>query len=989
MALEDRVELDVDDALRRIDSIEEALNSAATRFSVALAEALDVLGAVTVGEVDASNVTSAIDAAVEAADTDTEVDADASPVTAAIDEAVDGADNQVEVGATVDGITEEIAAAVNDADTTIEIEADTTQAEDAIAGVGDAAGDATADVGGLGVGMGQLNALSEAATGSLAGLEGGLAATHPVAGAAAAGVAAVGGAALALFHAALESDTATRRFNSALGEMADRVEGINIKGFADNLGELAEKAGSDDEAMRLAAARIADLGNSAGASGPKIASTAEDILLLATRATVMNPTLGDAGDVADRMTNAFARGGRALAPFGIALSSAEINARALRDTGKTTADELTIFDKAAAGAAITTEKLGGHLKSDIVEGAKGTEISLRTLKEQFKNTLEELGKPLLEPVIEAIRAGQPILLDLAQVLGQLAEAVLPVLLKAFEAGGPIIDVLATATEGLLAVLSPLLNLIADIPAPFIAGAAAAGLLAVALPPLIAALGVGVSAAAGLASAALGFLFTPIGALTVAVGVLATLWSNHAKAQAESNARVKEGAAAFEDESKSVTDAIAAITEKRIPKNQIDDINRLGLSFKEVGTLAREGKGGLDDFIDSMAAAGEIDADVAAALKQTGGDVDELKTNYALYGLTVNQVNDENLGLVSTFTSLQRETQASAQATLEHLVATDALSGAQEKEARAALDSKDKHVDYVGVLAEVKPTSEDAATGADDLSQSLEDQATQAGLTEEALQTLLDGIMGFVNSQIAAETANIRFRDSLTEVKEKADALTKAVAEHGAASTEAARAADEHARAVQESRNAAVAAAEAAVRLAIDTGKVSEGTAGAAEQFKIYRDSLQDAANRAGGPVKEALEALIGQIDATKAAGDIRLQIDADTAAAERALESLRRKLDSMNRGLVGVTVHGASMAGGSFLTGSEGEFHVFGEAGPELAFIQPNTQVSVSTAGQTAGAQQTVGGATVTQEITINEVAGDPRATAFAAAALLGELATR
>lgn len=78
VALEERLELDVADALRSVDTIEAALERAAQTFKVALADALDLLGSVAVTEVDARAVTTSIEEAAALADPEVEVEATAS-----------------------------------------------------------------------------------------------------------------------------------------------------------------------------------------------------------------------------------------------------------------------------------------------------------------------------------------------------------------------------------------------------------------------------------------------------------------------------------------------------------------------------------------------------------------------------------------------------------------------------------------------------------------------------------------------------------------------------------------------------------------------------------------------------------------------------------------------------------------------------------------------------------------------------------------------
>lgn len=931
MPLEDRVELDVDDALRRIDSIEEALNGAATRFSVALAEALDVLSTVQIGDADASSVTTALDAAVEAADLEPALDADATGVTASIDDAVNAADTVATIEANADPVASAIDEAVAAADTSVEIDADTSAAEAAIEDLGATATqvDSSTDFGGLTGGLDGLSAAAGAATGNLSGLEGAVSNLPGPAKAASAGLAAVVGVSGELFHQALESETAQLRFNRALGDVASTVATIHIEGFANNLEDLAEKTGNSDEAMKLAAARLGDLGKSAGASSGEIAGAAENILLLATHLSVTNPTLGDAGEIADRLTAALARGGRALTPYGINLDTAAIKARAVADAGGDASAETDRFALAAAGAALATEKLGTNLQTGIVEGAKSTEIQLRSVKEQFGNTLEALGRPLLKPVIDAAQEAEPILVDLATVFGELGGELAPILVDA------------------LKILAPAFHSFAD---------------------------------------AAHLVLTPLRLIGSAIDLI----PGHAKSASE------QTKSSFDDMTTSVVQNLTDIAAAKLPSEQLDDIDRLGIGVGRLGELASQGKAGLNEFLTTMERGGEITSSVADALRKNGGDVEDLISHHKRLGVTQAELNDSNLGLARTFGATAEEEQKQAKAALENIASNEELTTSQRNIAREALNATGAHVDYVAAVGRIKGTSDDAKGGVDGLTTALGDQEQQAGQTEDSLKTLLDAVLGFADSTLAADNANARFQQSLQDVVDKTTALAKAQAEHGKSSAEAAAAQADLDQATRSAVDSANAAAHAQVQLAIDTGTVAGGTEHAAEQWGVYRQSLVDAANKAGpgSPVQVALLSLIGRLDATAAAGQLNLQIDADTAQAERNLASLQRKLDRLNtHPLVGVTVGGASMAGGVTTTGREGHLHMFGEAGPELVFIGPNTTAQTLTAGQTAGnSQPTSQGPSVgvnIEQLNVNEVANDPQATAFAVSAIIGAKATR
>lgn len=1031
--MEERLEFDLEPALAGIETIESALTAATQSFKVGLAEALDLLSTVAIGDVDASavtagideavqaadlepeltadasGVTTEIDAAVGAADADVPVTADASSVTPAIDEAVGAADAEVDVNAVVDSVTQEIEAAIADADTTVEVSADTEAATSEISALGGAADETAESTGNLTGALDSLGGVSQLAAGDVGGIAATLGAVNENASLVTGVVLSAAGAIGVLVDQALDSETAQDRFNRALGATAEQVANIEVRGFADDLETLAERAGSSDEKLKLAAARIADLGHSADASDESIAQTSERILLLGTRLAVTNPTLGDAGDIADRLTAALARGGRATGAYGIALSAAEIEARALAETNKASAAELDIYERAAAGAAIVTERLGSSLRTDIIEGSQGTQIQLRALREEFGNTLETFGEPLLDDLVAAIEQGQPLVLGLARTFGELGEAAIPLVVQALTAFAPVMGTTTDLLTLVLQVLQPVIALIDAIPDPLLQAAAAMALFNKVGDGLaITAFNLVGRAEGGLRGipAALSAINPATAAVTLGVGLLAVAWQKHAKEQAESNARVREGAAAFADESKAIGDTLEMIAQKRIPKDQQDDIRRLGLSFQEMGDLARGGGEGLEEFIDTAERSGEISSSVADALRANGGDVRDLRVNYQQLGISQRDMNDSNLALVETFRSLSKETQQSARDTLEQLVNTDKLTEAQKETVNALLDSTSGNIDYVAALEDVRPTSEEAAAGADEFSGALGEQGETAEQTREKLQELFDATLGFVNSQIAAETAALRFSDSLAAVREKQDAVTVAIREHGRGSAEAASAQRDYEDAVRDARDAAVAQAEAQVRLAADTAKANGTTLSAEEGQRIFVESLRGAAAQADGPTRQAIENLLNTASGLEAFRQVQLQIDADTAAAERALESLRVKLANLDRGLVGVNVSGHFMAGGS-QTGPA--FIEVGEAGRELVFVEAGTTATVVPNGPTEDILRQLGsggGAAIDydalaqalarevarlrpNEITVNEVAEDPRATAFAVSAALGDAANR
>ena len=316
------------------------------------------------------------------------------------------------------GFEAELASAlggVPDQDITLTADADTSAAEEAIESVPDGDVEVTANTDQAEAALDQVSqkvaettdatsALGEAATGALGGMGGlggaaggaaqGLGASAVAGGAAAAGL-------FSFAQAAIDAESAGQRFQLITGPLGDELADIDVGGLSGDIGELALQLGSSDEAMLNATASFVTFGESTGASSDQIVVASDNINALALRAVALNPSLGDAGEVAQRLATALARGGRATTQFGIGLTSAEINARAMADTGKTNAAELTQFEKAAAGAALSVERLGSSMGDDFADGAENARTEWNRMTESLGEAQEQLGGAML-PAIENI-----------------------------------------------------------------------------------------------------------------------------------------------------------------------------------------------------------------------------------------------------------------------------------------------------------------------------------------------------------------------------------------------------------------------------------------------------------------------------------------------------------------------------------------------------------------------------------------------------------
>ena len=226
----------------------------------------------------------------------------------------------------------------------------------------------------------------------------------------------------ALFAGALEAQGSLESFNLRVGEFADEVNSIDVGGLNEDLGDLAIRLGSSDEEARNAIASLFQVGEAAGLATPDILAMTDNVAALAARAVALNPELGSVGSVIEGLSGGLARGGRFLARYGLSLTAAEINARALNDTGKQTAAELSQVEKQAAGAAIATERLGSTLGDDVAAGADNAQIQLRSVQERLGEITETIGAPLVEPVISGFDSLTSAAEDLTPAMAELAAA---------------------------------------------------------------------------------------------------------------------------------------------------------------------------------------------------------------------------------------------------------------------------------------------------------------------------------------------------------------------------------------------------------------------------------------------------------------------------------------------------------------------------------------------------------------------------------------
>lgn len=448
--LEGDVGLNISEALSAVDqlastaqeAITQALEASAAAFSQAISEATtqiqgelaETLSDIPIS-VDASEVPTEIDAAVSSVEATLPVEADVSGAQESVDELVsevDGTDAEISVSAD----TSEAQGALDDLSESADgLSASTESASKSSAGLANSAG----LVGGsAALASGEIGGLATAAEG--------------VGGRVAFAAGAIGALAVGtgiFFNEAVDALGATQRFESSLGDMANRVENLrDINGLNTDLSELALTLGSDDDKIRSVAARLFELASASGVAEDGAALYVEQLIAMGARAVALNPELGDVGDVTDRLSTAFFRGGKIAAQFGIDLSTGEIQTRALKDSGKELASELTFVDRSMAGAALASEKYGANLDQVVAEGSKNATTEQRRFKQSIVEIAEEIGKPLVAPIFALFDGSKATVKALGEALGELAQAALPLVKSGLETLVPLVQIASEAITAL-------------------------------------------------------------------------------------------------------------------------------------------------------------------------------------------------------------------------------------------------------------------------------------------------------------------------------------------------------------------------------------------------------------------------------------------------------------------------------------------------------------------------------------------------------------
>lgn len=874
---------------------------------------------------DASGLTTAITDATSATQ-DVPLSADASELLTVIGAAT--SDTQ-----TVP-VTADTTAAKNEIDALsgetidIPVTTDTTEAQASFDQLGTSATSATSSVSGLEGAAQGVSAATGLASGSTEGLTSAVSALSPEVAAAGVGIVAFGGFIADAAKSAADGEAQNKRFLATFGDLADQVQHVNVGGLTADFATLGRESGTTVTNLQAVATRIGQLGQSSGASGAQIVTTTDNLVALGSVLSVQNPRLGDAATVTDALTGAFARGGRALAPYGIALSAAQINTEALRETGKSTAADLTIFEKATAGANLAVAQFGDTLGTKFQEGAQNAQVQFRALKTSIEETISTVGGPLLQPLVTTLTDVLPVAQQVGIALGQLAQAVLPIVADLAPALIPVAGAIGLVADG----IGGLGGVISALPTPVLIG----GLLLVGPAAIAAATGVDVFGIA--LDAALGPVGIILGGLAL-IGTAFDIFGSKGPSAADASKAIGDALFGTSVSAGTLSGQLASL-----------DTNLDTFAGKLLST-----QGPLGAFAPAFDAFGGGANGLSAALSSSDASFQTYKQNLA-DAASAAGLGKVGIDLLTQGLDQQRQALiANENEQISNLLSTNKVNQSQIDAAKASVIAKEGYLDLAAVLkilsgeadavdaanqkialsnavasgavkgavAEFQAGGESAAVFAgnlealglstadakkfsDDLAASQQKQADATVLATPAVQQLVAAFAAgnisssqFEGSLVSLGVSVTGTTTTLTAISNAVDAFVNSAAKLAPSIDSALKTVEQDQTSAQKTSDQAVAA----------LGKTTESNADAVTKAWEKIGAAQEQGGKKGATAVASAIAQFGQVQK-----DSKAKLDDATQAVDVANLKLiaaadpQRVIDALNKGLTDVTNFEANLA---------------------------------------------------------------------------------
>lgn len=212
---------------------------------------------------------------------------------------------------------------------------------------------------------------------------------------------------------AIAAEEAGNKFDAVFGPAAD--------GLGASLEELGNKAGIADFELENMVGTTGNVILGLGGSKDEAADFAEALAPLAVDVASFNGEVGNAPDVLKAMTSALTGEREALKSYGIVIREADVQQRALANSGKTAAGELTNLEKATATLELIAEGAGAAV-GDLDRNLDSAATTQARLSAEWKEAQAELGQALLPAMTELAGAAS----DLIPLLGGVADTIIAI-----------------------------------------------------------------------------------------------------------------------------------------------------------------------------------------------------------------------------------------------------------------------------------------------------------------------------------------------------------------------------------------------------------------------------------------------------------------------------------------------------------------------------------------------------------------------------------
>lgn len=221
----------------------------------------------------------------------------------------------------------------------------------------------------------------------------------------------MGDLAVASAKMAIDAGEAASAFATTFGDALPEAAGF--------VEEFANMAGFADHELQQMLATTGAVVQGIGATEHESAQLSETMARLAGDVASFSNASGGAEAVMLALQSAINGEREALKTYGLAVSEAEVQQRALLNTGKASADELTRLEKAYATVEVATDK-AGKMVGDLERTQDSTANSLRSLAATAREAGVEFGEsliPIIDDLIPAVEEAIP-------AFGRLADAIL-------------------------------------------------------------------------------------------------------------------------------------------------------------------------------------------------------------------------------------------------------------------------------------------------------------------------------------------------------------------------------------------------------------------------------------------------------------------------------------------------------------------------------------------------------------------------------------